>query len=161
MISNQWSDILKARRTSGNRFSNLWPPACPEQECRDCRSLPQWYDALRHILLGIIWRIAGGKFAALLHRTACIQRMQLTGLGVPTSVLQRKMSSCIYSCPACALYEDVRSWKFSFEQLLVAIRKNQKLIYLQCRQFQRKLWNWRLFLYAESVVRLKFSGTQF
>ena len=31
-------------------------------------ALPSGCDALRHILLGIIWRIAGGRFAASLHR---------------------------------------------------------------------------------------------
>ena len=51
---------------------------CSAQECRDRRSLrgsraaalPSGCDALRHILLGIIWRIAGGRFAAPLHRVA-------------------------------------------------------------------------------------------
>ena len=33
--------------------------------------------------------------------SACICRMQFTGLGVPTNILQRKISRCIYSCPAC------------------------------------------------------------
>ena len=32
--------------------------------------LPSGCDALRHILLGIIWRIAGGRFAAPLHRVS-------------------------------------------------------------------------------------------
>ena len=32
--------------------------------------MPSGCDALRHILLGIIWRIAGGRFAAPLHRVA-------------------------------------------------------------------------------------------
>ena len=34
--------------------------------------MPSGCDALRHILLGIIWRIAGGRFAASLHRVAPI-----------------------------------------------------------------------------------------
>ncbi len=37
-------------------------------------ALPSRCDALRHILLGIIWRIAGGRFAASLHRVAPIPR---------------------------------------------------------------------------------------
>ena len=51
---------------------------CSAQECRERSSLrgsraaalPSGCDALRHILLGIIWRIAGGRFAAPLHRVA-------------------------------------------------------------------------------------------
>ena len=55
---------------------------CSAQECRDRRSLrgsraaalPSGCDAVRHILLGIIWRTAGGRFAASLHRVAPIPR---------------------------------------------------------------------------------------
>ena len=38
------------------------------------QSLPSGCDALRHILLGIIWRIAGGRFAASLHCVSSIPR---------------------------------------------------------------------------------------
>ena len=56
------------------------------QECRECSSLrrsrtavlPSGCDALRHILLGIIWRIAGGRFAAPLHRVAPTPRTALS-----------------------------------------------------------------------------------
>ena len=37
-------------------------------------TLPSGCDALRHMLLGIIWRTAGGRFAASLHRVAPIPR---------------------------------------------------------------------------------------
>ena len=40
----------------------------PSRQART--ALPSGCDALRHILLGIIWRIAGGRFAASLHRVA-------------------------------------------------------------------------------------------
>ena len=45
---------------SGSRYIEpdelfFWT-ACPVQECRGRSPLPQWYDAVRHILLGIIWR---------------------------------------------------------------------------------------------------------
>ena len=40
----------------------------PEQECRERSSLPQWYDAVRHILLGIIWRKSAAEPAASLLR---------------------------------------------------------------------------------------------
>ena len=53
-----------------------WPfeaPTEPTGETSSLRgsraaALPSGCDALRHILLGIIWRIAGGRFAASLHR---------------------------------------------------------------------------------------------
>ena len=59
-------------------FAKFCLSGCSAQECRDRRSLrgsraaalPSGCDALRHILLGIIWRIAGGRFAAPLHRVA-------------------------------------------------------------------------------------------
>ena len=41
-------------------------------------ALPSGCDALRHILLGIIWRIAGGRFAAPLHRVAPTPRTALS-----------------------------------------------------------------------------------
>ena len=55
-----------------------WPfeaPTEPTGETSSLRrsraaALPSGCDALRHILLGIIWRIAGGRFAASLHRVA-------------------------------------------------------------------------------------------
>ena len=55
-----------------------WPfeaPTEPTGETSSLRrsraaALPSGCDALRHILLGIIWRIAGGRFAAPLHRVA-------------------------------------------------------------------------------------------
>ena len=40
----------------------------PSRQART--ALPSGCDAVRHILLGIIWRIAGGRFAASLHRVA-------------------------------------------------------------------------------------------
>ena len=51
---------------------------CSAQECRARSSLrgsraaalPSGCDAVRHILLGIIWRTAGGRLAASLHRVA-------------------------------------------------------------------------------------------
>ena len=57
-----------------------WPfeaPTEPTGETGSLRrsraaALPSGCDALRHILLGIIWRIAGGRFAASLHRVAPI-----------------------------------------------------------------------------------------
>ena len=53
-----------------------WPfeaPTEPTGETSSLRgsraaALPSGCDALRHILLGIIWRAAGGRFAASLHR---------------------------------------------------------------------------------------------
>ena len=57
-------------------FAKFCLSGCSAQECREHSSLrrsrtavlPSGCDALRHILLGIIWRIAGGRFAASLHR---------------------------------------------------------------------------------------------
>ena len=59
-------------------FAKFCLSGCSAQECRERSSLrrsrtavlPSGCDALRHILLGIIWRIAGGRFAASLHRVA-------------------------------------------------------------------------------------------
>ena len=61
-------------------FAKSCLSGCSAQECRERSSLrgsraaalPSGCDALRHILLGIIWRIAGGRFAASLHRVAPI-----------------------------------------------------------------------------------------
>ena len=55
-----------------------WPFEAPTEPTGETSSLrrsrtavlPSGCDALRHILLGIIWRIAGGRFAASLHRVA-------------------------------------------------------------------------------------------
>ena len=55
-----------------------WPFEAPTEPTGETSSLrgsraavlPSGCDALRHILLGIIWRIAGGRFAAPLHRVA-------------------------------------------------------------------------------------------
>ena len=63
-------------------FAKFCLSGCSAQECRDRRSLrgsraaalPSGCDALRHILLGIIWRIAGGRFAAPLHRVPLLPR---------------------------------------------------------------------------------------
>ena len=44
----------------------------PSRQARP--ALPSGCDALRHILLGIIWRTEGGRFAASLHRVAPIPR---------------------------------------------------------------------------------------
>ena len=52
--------LILPQTAGGQGFANLWPPACPEQECRERSSLPQWYDAVRHILLGII--LSGAKW---------------------------------------------------------------------------------------------------
>ena len=57
-----------------------WPfeaPTEPTGETGSLRgsraaALPSGCDAVRHILLGIIWRTAGGRFAASLHRVAPI-----------------------------------------------------------------------------------------
>ena len=57
-----------------------WPFEAPTEPTGETSSLrgsraavlPSGCDALRHILLGIIWRIAGGRFAASLHRVAPI-----------------------------------------------------------------------------------------
>ena len=59
----------KAGRADGQGFANLCLSACPEQECRERSSLPQWYDAVRHILLGIIWRKTAADPAAPLLRS--------------------------------------------------------------------------------------------
>ena len=56
-----------------------WPFEAPTEPTGETSSLrrsrtavlPSGCDALRHILLGIIWRIAGGRFAAPLHRFPC------------------------------------------------------------------------------------------
>ena len=63
-----------------------WPfeaPTEPTGETSSLRgsraaALPSGCDALRHILLGIIWRIAGGRFAASLHRVAPTPRTALS-----------------------------------------------------------------------------------
>ena len=63
-------------------FAKSCLSGCSAQECRERSSLrrsrtaalPSGCDALRHILLGIIWRTEGGRFAASLHRVAPIQR---------------------------------------------------------------------------------------
>ena len=63
-------------------FAKFCLLGCSAQECRERSSLrrsrtavlPSGCDALRHILLGIIWRAAGGRFAASLHRVAPIPR---------------------------------------------------------------------------------------
>ena len=59
-----------------------WPfeaPTEPTGETSSLRrsraaALPSGCDALRHILLGIIWRIVGGRFAASLHCVSPIPR---------------------------------------------------------------------------------------
>ena len=48
----------------------------PSRQART--ALPSGCDAVRHILLGIIWRIAGGRFAASLHRVAPTPRTALS-----------------------------------------------------------------------------------
>ena len=63
-------------------FAKSCLSGCSAQECRERSSLrrsrtaalPNGCDALRHILLGIIWRTVGGRFAASLHRVAPIPR---------------------------------------------------------------------------------------
>ena len=63
-----------------------WPfeaPTEPTGETGSLRgsraaALPSGCDAVRHILLGIIWRIAGGRFAASLHRVAPTPRTALS-----------------------------------------------------------------------------------
>ena len=59
-----------------------WPFEAPPEPTGETGSLrgsraaalPSGCDAVRHILLGIIWRIAGGRFAASLHRVASTPR---------------------------------------------------------------------------------------
>ena len=75
------------RRKSAERYGSPaatskghWPFEAPTEPTGETSSLrrsrtavlPSGCDALRHILLGIIWRIAGGRFAASLHRVAPI-----------------------------------------------------------------------------------------
>ena len=63
-----------------------WPFEAPTEPTGETSSLrrsrtavlPSGCDALRHILLGIIWRIAGGRFAAPLHRVAPTPRTALS-----------------------------------------------------------------------------------
>ena len=63
-----------------------WPFEAPTEPTGETSSLrrsrtavlPSGCDALRHILLGIIWRIAGGRFAASLHRVAPTPRTALS-----------------------------------------------------------------------------------
>ena len=59
-----------------------WPFEAPTEPTGETSSLrgsraavlPSGCDALRHILLGIIWRIVGGRFAASLHCVSPIPR---------------------------------------------------------------------------------------
>ena len=58
----------------------------------------------------------------------------------PTSILQSKMSSCIYSCPACAYsVKGFNLRNFRLRELLFRYSKFQNQVHHSCRQFQRKL----------------------
>ena len=88
-------------------FAKSCLSGCSAQECRERSSLrgsraaalPSGCDALRHILLGIIWRTAGGRFAASLHRVAptprtafsvCSQKGEMVAETDPTQWPSRK-----------------------------------------------------------------------
>ena len=74
----------------------------------------------------------------------------------PTSILQSKMNSCIYSCPACAYsVKGFNLRNFRLRELLFRYSKFQNQVHHSCRQFQRKRGSGRLFLCKTKCTQLK------